>query len=154
MDESTFISLTIGIFEKMTEKFPKEMEGRNGGYITLQEVGCIQPALAASITIVGRDIDEERFLSFEVNSKEKARRLAHLANQEDHVSSWQSRDFDNKKYGGAIATMGWVFSFSGLPELLDEYLMTHLAIELGMMQGDEVKFIASISENEYLDIAA
>lgn len=52
---------------------------------------------------------------------EKGRRLI---SRYDHSSSFESRDPNADQWGGAVRmNNGWIFSFSGLPELADEALM-------------------------------
>lgn len=75
------------------------------------------------------------------NAHEKALRLGE---HYKHVSSWQTRDFEAQKYGGAIAcrlpvklfgvagspedeTTRGIISFSGLPEIGDEMFCLKLA---------------------------
>jgi hypothetical protein len=72
----------------------------------------------------------DRTLSF---CQEKVRRLS--ANPND-VSSYQTRDPDNNKYGGGIRLEdGMLYAFSGLPELWDEAAMVTLAMTLAGLKA-------------------
>ena len=98
------------------------------------------------VTILGEvNGHMEKLNSWDTNSREKANRL--LQNKK-HISSWQSRDFDNNKYGGAIKTpSGEIISMSGLPEYGDEACCLVLAIEIGWMQEEFAEEIVEISGN-------
>jgi len=92
-------------------------------------------------------IPSEKLSAFLVNSQEKADRLTHKIND---VSSYQSRNPEKSRYGGGIRCIGWVFSFSGLPELPDEALMLTCAVRLDIIDIQEAESIAAISDNPYL----
>lgn len=66
-----------------------------------------------------------------------------------HQSSWQSRDPDSGKWGGAIIAGSWILSFSGLPELADEAVMLVTAVMSRLMTVVEARAIADISQNPY-----
>jgi hypothetical protein len=57
---------------------------------------------------------------------------------EGHLTSYESRDPDNGKWGGAVYAGDYIFSFSGLPELWDEAAMLVLAIRLGYLHEQDV----------------
>ncbi len=66
-----------------------------------------------------------------------------------HISAWQSRDVsgDYKKYGGAIVAGGFILSFSGLSEYLDEAIVTVAAHLCGLIDQGQMFEIAVISNN-------
>jgi hypothetical protein len=147
---SRTVSLVIAILKEMIDKFPAEMQNRGGGYLTVWCFGDDAPMISEEINLGLCDISA-KLEAYKFNSLEKAKRLIEMVDRPEHVSSWQSRDFDNKKYGGAIAGYDAVFSFSGLPEKLDEYLMVVLAWQLGNIDQNRIEEIARISDNEFID---
>jgi len=88
---------------------------------------------------------QEKQLKYFLLTQEKAQRL--LSNP-DHDSSWESRDVDINKFGGAIRTPDYVLSFSGLPEINDETLMIMFAFRLGMIPTSQVEKIIQFSGNQ------
>ena len=78
-------------------------------------------------------------------AQEKARRLAE---HPDHWSSWQSRNPDEGKWGGAVNAGAYIFSFSGLPELADEAAMLLTALSLGFLLEERAAAFAQYSGNE------
>lgn len=86
----------------------------------------------------------EKFTNYLRNSLEKGERL--FANP-DHCSSWMSRDAKNQKWGGAIRTKNYIFSFSGLPEFADEVLCVSIAQKFGCIEFDEIDAIFVQSQN-------
>lgn len=132
-------------------KLPDEVRGsdnsRKGGYFTLadRKTGNIH-----FIDLFGEVSDEktEKYRSF---SLEKAQRVGRCLDA-GIKSSWQSRDPENNKWGGAIATYDFILSFSGLPELWDEALMLFVAYWMNWINYDDVITITKISSNPYYDI--
>jgi hypothetical protein len=149
VNNSRVVSFVIAILKEMIEKFPAEMKDRGGGYVTVWYFGDDAPMISEEINLGLCDISAKSE-AYKFNSLEKAKRLMEMIEKSAHVSSWQSRDFDNKKYGGAIAGYDAVFSFSGLPEKLDEYLMVVLAWQLGGIDHERIDEIARISDNAFL----
>jgi len=79
-------------------------------------------------------------------SREKAVRLLRHV---EHLLSWQSRDPENNKWGGAIRLpSGHIISFSGFPELVDEALCMSLARFLKLIGGEEVDAFAKVGAND------
>ncbi len=84
-------------------------------------------------------------------SQEKARRLAdrtHLG----EVSSWQSRNESEDKWGGAVSVDDLIFSLSGLPELGDEAVSLTAAVlysDASPRVIDIARDIAKKSHNPY-----
>ena len=83
----------------------------------------------------------------------KAVRLYSFASQ-NHVSSWQSRDKDANRWGGAIRAGDVIFSFSGLPELADEAVMLVAAVICNFISLEEAEKIAIVSDNVTFSILA
>jgi hypothetical protein len=82
-------------------------------------------------------------------SQEKAGRLY---DHPENRSSWQTRDPDNNLWGGAIRVQNHIFSFSGLPELLDEALMLELTTRFGWLDYPDALEIAHLSNNPFFDL--
>lgn len=91
---------------------------------------------------IGKVPEEKREKYYKL-SQEKAKRLyAHP----EHLSSWQSRNPDQGEWGGSIRIENYIFSFSGLPELIDEALMLVLAHRFHWLdygQGLEISFLSN-----------
>ncbi len=121
---------------------------KTGGYLTVRRISDGKILLAVGIG----SLDENKRAKYHEFSLEKANRL--LTNSE-HLSSWQSRDPANGKWGGAIrATKGDVIiSFSGLPELLDEAVCLRLAIEFDLIDENTHNEIKGISQNQFVEPA-
>lgn len=91
---------------------------RTGGYFCVAESSTGLPVLIARIGEIILSEKRGKYFDF---CQEKTRRLAQHS---EHLSSWESRDPNVDAYGGAVkAPSGFIFSFSGLPELGDEALM-------------------------------
>lgn len=120
-------------------------KGRTGGYFCLADKESGMPLF---ITQVGEVPKEKagKYLSF---CQEKAGRLAQ---NKAHWSSWQSRNPDQEKWGGAVRTEIGILSFSGLPELGDEAVMLVVRCLTDHMYWatvQEEKEIAAFSNNRY-----
>lgn len=128
-------------------------EHHTGGYFCLKAVGA--NGFLVNPTLVGRSNGQDaRYVEF---CQEKANRLeaAYLANPHTAKSSWQSRNPDEEKWGGAILgpdsqNRQYVFSFSGLPELCDEAVTLLTAVEVGHLTPDEAIDIGEISGSDDL----
>ena len=83
----------------------------------------------------------KRYFEFSV---EKGERLFH---HPKHISSWQSRDPEKEKRGGAIVGSELIISFSGLPELLDEAAVIVFAKFFGWISDKQTEKIANASNN-------
>ena len=116
------------------------------GYLTLMngETGQI------AFTLPFGEIPSEKIEKYFEYSQEKAERLFSIINMHlphmKHTSSFQSRNEAEQKYGGAIYlnchTNISIFSFSGMPELIDEAMMLVLAERL--RQDNHLKVFRSI----------
>ena len=119
-------------------------EEKHGGYFTIFDSFLRAPLLTAMIGLM----PSEKFEKYREYSLEKATRLSHAPF--DHKSSWQSRNPDKEQWGGAVyAEHGFIFSFSGLPEIADEALVLAIASNMGFMTHDEATRIAMKSKNGY-----
>lgn len=129
--------------------------GRIGGYFTIYERvnghHTHKTVRLGNISLKDKDHVIKAY-DWEKNSIEKACRMRDLltAGKKDVISSWQTRDFEKKKYGGAINAGGRIYSFSGFPELVDEILMMVVAFAAGDLTKEEAFKIAMISNNTYL----
>lgn len=139
--ETTLLSVDIGL-EVLLNKLDDQT--RRGGYfcVASYENGMITPVV---IALIGELPEEKLQRCFEL-CQEKARRLA---THSEHRSSWQSRDPDQKQYGGAIrVNSDLILSFSGLPEIADEALMLRVAVRRVYLSRDDADAIAAISSND------
>lgn len=81
-------------------------------------------------------------------SQEKAIRLF---SHPGHSMSWESRNEQENKWGGAVRGVSEIFSFSGLPELADEALMLFVLHKTGQMfNRRKILRMAAISNNTYV----
>lgn len=118
---------------------------RIGGYFCLANKNSGLPVM---VFPVGKfhmlsEKTREKYCAF---SQEKALRLAE---NPLHQSSWQSRNESKMKYGGAVRGRTFIFSFSGLPEKLDEAAMLTLAVEAGDLDHSSAFAIAQTNGNEF-----
>lgn len=91
--------------------------GRRGGYLCVAEGDTGNPHFTV---LVGGSVSQEKLPKYYRLAHEKAVRLAR---NPKHISSFQSRD-GKERFGGAVRTLnGWILSFSGFPELIDEALV-------------------------------
>ncbi len=85
------------------------------------------------------------------NAQEKCLRIAQNA---EHISSWQSRDTDLKKYGGGIRIKDYIIAYSGDKEHFDEAICIAVAKELGRINIDTALAIMVISQNPHWNLYA
>lgn len=139
-------SAILWIVEKLVEEATK-LHGteKRGGYLTVLIRGEPQISLCSAVGVFSDD--PEKYL---VYSQEKAERLRGFWHQ--HLSSWESRDPDHGRWGGAIRAGDLIISFSGLPELVDEAVVTAAAYWLGeITEYAQVLRIADISQNPFTE---
>ncbi len=125
-----------------------------GGYLAVWErsprVPDVEWAKRAPLIVVRvGTVPPEKTMRYFALCQEKATRLLSLT-EEGHVSSWQSREPDQGRYGGAIVTSDFVFGFSGLTEEGDEGVLVRACFDVGMLSLDSVQTIASTSCNPFL----
>jgi len=124
-------------------------EKRGGGYLCITKMKGDIPEDAPFLIIQVGAPTREKVLKYLEFSQEKALRLsAHP----DHISSWQSRDYESNRYGGAIRAEGYILSFSGLTELADEAVLVNTAFRLGLISGGRCFEIAKVSGNNLIRI--
>jgi len=82
-----------------------------------------------------------------------AEKADRLGKNPEHWLSWQSRDPESGKWGGAIriicGTIAFIFSISGLPELCDEAAMLITGVRAGLLSVAQAREIAVISNNRF-----
>lgn len=121
---------------------------RTGGWFSFARAnadGVVTPVIGFAVGMVSA----ERFDKYRRLANEKAYRLGTLP---EHISSWQSRNADAGKFGGAIRCYEdrLIFSFSGFSEHEDELLCTIAADKLGLIKNTRIQKIRKISENQLL----
>ena len=137
----------VNIIEVATEQFKKagllDGRGRTGGYL------CVADSLGILLVCQIGDLDAAKAFQYFTVCQEKAKRLM----ENGHISSWQSRDPDTKKYGGGVRTDNDViFSFSGLTEHLDEALTAAVAsLTKARLSPERWAEISEISRNPYMN---
>lgn len=121
----------------------------HGGYFTIADS---QSGFVHRMQGIGEP-EAAKIFRYQYNSaEEKVRRLV---SHPDHRSSFQSADLElsahqRKCFAGSIRVAADViFSFSGLPELLDEAIMLVLAVRTKFLSREEAAEIAAISSNEF-----
>lgn len=86
-------------------------------------------------------IDDEIFLP---QTMEKTGRLNRNNN---HLSSWQSKNIPNNQYGGAVRTRVHIVAVAGLGQLGDEAVALAFAVRRDLSSQKKAKEIATISNN-------
>jgi hypothetical protein len=118
--------------------FPTDEDNRNdrnpGGYLTILDKTSGQVLISLQLTN-DQSLSAEEAESYRGYSLEKAQRLfRHL--QDGHLTSYESRDLENHRYGGAIAVDAFIVSFSGLPEKWDTIVVSIGCCLNGWMDGE------------------
>ena len=154
-NRANFIAARIqmAFVDHSTEDF---LGGRKGGYLCVAEGDSGNPHFTV---LVGGHVNQKKLPRYYHLSHEKAVRLSQ---NPTHVSSFQSRDGENK-FGGAVRTLnGLIYSFSGFPELVDEALVLSL-MRLGAKFKDKDSIetiknhcdsIAGLSKNPFYPVLA
>lgn len=116
------------------------------GYLTVLDcTGHAEILINCRVNIFQTDKEAGKYLEM---SQEQAWRLCKI--QSDHTS-FQSRDPDNNKFGGAIKIGYIILSFAGLPEIDNEALVIYVAYHAGIITKNEALELAiSVSHNEHL----
>ncbi len=130
-----------------------DSEFNRRGYFTLLngDTGSINFTVPFGVIPVDKD---NKYFKL---SQEKALRLFYFINKNMnvfHTSSFESRNEEEGKFGGAIFAdyhCNWsIFSFSGMPELIDEAMMICLAMFLSETSAYPIiQKIEAISRNPY-----
>lgn len=96
-------------------------QGRTGGWLFIADSEG-EMILHEQIGTIAEPAKNGRYLALSVEQ------AVRLFEHPDHRTSWQSRDPDRDRWGGAFRTDdGWVISFCGLPELWNEALVLGVA---------------------------
>ena len=66
-----------------------------------------------------------------------------------HRTSFESRDINNNKFGGAINYMFLTLSFSGLPELIAEAIVFYAIVLSSPIEGAKIELIREIKREFY-----
>lgn len=118
-------------------------DGRKGGYIYIAD----QYGNQLLHKKLG-DPDLAKMAKYRSFSREKAERL--FENTE-HQLSWQSRDPDANKWGGAVRLPnGVIVSFSGFPELVDEAFCAAYSVVVGLTDFESASNALVLSSNQEL----
>lgn len=138
-------SVLPAVFEDAKRRIPEKVSKPDpGGYLSVwyHKYGMIDiPPKLIGLSPIGNVSLDSRSSEF---TQEKARRLA---SNRFHVSSWESREPQNQKYGGAIRVGDLILSFSGIPEEGDEMLCLTIASFYGWIGGKEIDEILEKSSN-------
>ncbi len=121
-----------------------DMRDREGGMFVLMR------AVTGEIIVGPKQVGqinngkEDKYAEF---AQEKPVRLLE---HPDHCLSWESRDPDNNKWGGAVNDGLFVWSFSGLSEEQDEALVLMASHLCGRIRNGDPKAMAEISNNRII----
>lgn len=132
-----------GIIAELNAQLP-ESDRRDSGYLCVQRV---EQELADVIIKIGEPVPSKGRKSIAI-CQEKAGRLQ---SRPKDISSWQSRNIADFQYGGAIKIGDdFIVSLSGLIELADEAALVIFAYRLQLINWQEAKAIAEISNNHLI----
>ncbi|MDB4991798.1 MAG: hypothetical protein JWL75_43 [Parcubacteria group bacterium] len=136
----------INGFEVLLGGYPElcdtlRSEGKLGGYACVAQ----QDGLPILIMALGEPNEAKSATRLEF-CQEKVRRLA--ANTA-HSLSFESRDPDNNKWGGAARGKRYIVSFSGMPERLDEYFALAVLYHLQDLSEQEILRLLLAHDNPY-----
>lgn len=122
----------------------------NGGYLCVIDSteGKLFPSNPPLfIARVGDILLESEAKKYYDDCQERAIRLAHYY---QHVSSFQSRDEEEDRSGGAIKAGNLIISFAGFDEeMADELFVLRIAVASGLINHYRSEDIAKISGNKY-----
>lgn len=154
--EKSFLAVVGQVVEEFIQLPENPEPERAGGYIHVREKESRKPILIAE---VGYCRSELASRCFELCQEKANRLISHSS--EGHISSWQSRDSNNRKYGGAIVapsdSKGYVIgrnlvgSFSGFTEHGDEAVMLVIWTAFHWLVISDVKRITAISQNQLFE---
>lgn len=120
-----------------------------GGYLAVWTTYLNNvPGNLRLLTPVGYSPEEKWRKRMEV-AMEKCQRLD-SGDGQGHLTSYESRNPEIGRWGGAVRGPQHIYAFSGLPELWDEAAMFVLAIKLGQLHESEVLRQISEERNPHL----
>lgn len=123
-----------------------ETPERQGGYLVIRDKHNGTPLL---IERIGK-CPVSNVKRYHGLALEKSERLSNTRLTGGHISSYQSRDTQNDKWGGAIIAGDLIVSFSGLKELFDEAVVLALALRMDWLGFQEVARVTEISGNRFV----
>lgn len=124
---------------------PIRAQGKKiGGYACITDLTG-RPLLIMAIGECDPDKAEKQ-LEF---CQEKCRRLAA---HHEHELSYQSRNPEQNRWGGAAQGKDLIASFSGLPERLDEYLALTFLLKLGAIEEERIEELLMEHDNEFREM--
>lgn len=119
---------------------------RKSGYFTLRDLNSGRVIFTIMLGNVPKE-KQERYLNL---SLEKGDRLYKNYRSDFKIfSSWQTRQPDKDKWGGAIRANRYILSFSGLSELLDEALVLEVVLIMNWENPYRLYEISQVSNNIY-----
>ena len=138
------------VLEKTEDTFEVAMElmqepSRTGAALTIFNMDAEKSICFTAIVGVPPKEKLQKYYGFSI---EKARRLLALP---DNVSSYQSRDPENDRWGGAIRSEPIIISISGFPELWDEAISLTMAVRASSLRLETAREIAAISGNPHFE---
>lgn len=131
----------------MKEISPLFKSGKNYGFFSIRAKNKELILPAVEIGNVPSENEKEIYSFF---SEEKSERLlSHW--EEGHITSYESRDPQNDKWGGAVLSLANLgFSFSGCREDEDEAFSTEMALRVDQMTSPYIGEIKRRTGNQYL----
>lgn len=155
VDVHTIVETTERIVKLFIENFPELATSggllKKGGYVSIFSIETKRLEFAS---LIGTIVPQEKWPAYSFNSEEKGTRLLVAHEELGHMTSYESRDPDNGKWGGAIVADAFILSFSGLPEQADEAIMLIVAFELDLLSTINVRDIAKKNNNEIFTVLA
>lgn len=144
LQNSAFLWIVERLVEESTKLQDNPSSERRGGCLTVLVEG--EPGFALC-SRVGIFVDDpEQYLAL---SQEKAERLRGFRHK--HFSSWQSRDPDKGRSGGAILAGDVIISLDGLDEFVDDAVVTTAAYWLGLIDYEYVLKFVGVSHNPFTE---
>lgn len=145
----TMLEWIINTFSREIVSWPTD---RKGVYLCLADSSGFPLVISA----IGEVPEDKRQRYFDL-CQEKALRLANNAN---HLSSYQTRNPEKDLWGGAIRCQeeGLIISCSGLPELADESLVMAIARDFFEAEGglpehpDIIALEKELERNPYWEV--
>lgn len=123
---------------------PEEKNRYKGGYLCIAEMTHGTPQLLCMVGQIATDYVDK----CKKRAEESAQKVAafHL------LSSWENRNADQDKFGGAIHADGAIISFHGFPEWVDEAISVSIAHSLRQIDDVTIQKISTISCNPFIQI--